>query len=70
MKCPKCGKLLKEGTDGDDRFCQGHSLLEGINTTAKVESAVIRFCNRCDRRTYHKRVSDNAWVCEVCSVNL
>ena len=27
-KCPKCGKPQKENTEGDDRYCQGHSILD------------------------------------------
>jgi len=25
-RCKKCGKRIKENTDGDERYCQGHSL--------------------------------------------
>ena len=25
MRCPKCKKLLRENTDGDARYCQGHT---------------------------------------------
>ena len=28
-KCKKCGKRQKENTEGDTRYCQGHSILEG-----------------------------------------
>lgn len=28
MKCPKCGKPIKENTEGDKRYCQGHSIFE------------------------------------------
>jgi ribosomal protein S27E len=28
VKCKKCGKLLLEDTEGDIRYCQGHSILE------------------------------------------
>lgn len=24
MKCPICCKPIKENTEGDDRYCQGH----------------------------------------------
>jgi len=30
MKCPKCGKPIKEDTDGDSRYCQGHWIFENI----------------------------------------
>lgn len=28
MKCKKCGKPIKENTDGDDKYCQGHWIFE------------------------------------------
>lgn len=28
MKCKKCNKPIKENTDGDNGYCQGHSILE------------------------------------------
>ena len=28
MKCKQCGKLLKENTEGNKRYCQGHSIFE------------------------------------------
>jgi hypothetical protein len=28
MKCKKCGKPIKEDTDGDLKYCQGHSIFE------------------------------------------
>jgi len=36
--------------------------LPQVHSTKRVKS----FCNRCDRKTYHKRVG-NAYICEVCS---
>jgi hypothetical protein len=31
--CKKCNKPIKEDTDGDLKYCQGHSILEqkGVN---------------------------------------
>lgn len=26
MKCKKCGKPIKENTDGNAKYCQGHSI--------------------------------------------
>lgn len=28
MKCLKCKKLLKENTDGNLKYCQGHDMIE------------------------------------------
>ena len=28
MRCKKCGKLLKEDTEGNLKYCQGHSIFE------------------------------------------
>ena len=28
MKCPKCGKPIKENTDGNEKYCQGHSTFD------------------------------------------
>lgn len=28
MKCPKCNKPIKENTEGNLKYCQGHSCLE------------------------------------------
>ena len=33
-KCPKCGKPQKEDTDGDERYCQGHSPFDKSNDRA------------------------------------
>lgn len=30
MKCLKCGKSLKENTDGDLKYCQGHWIGEKV----------------------------------------
>lgn len=31
MKCKTCHKPLKENTEGNDRYCQGHDLIDIIN---------------------------------------
>ena len=28
IKCTKCGKPQKENTEGNSRYCQGHSIFE------------------------------------------
>lgn len=28
MKCPICNKPLKENTEGNKRYCQGHSIFD------------------------------------------
>jgi hypothetical protein len=28
MKCPKCGKPIKENTEGNNKYCQGHSIFD------------------------------------------
>jgi len=36
MKCPICHKPLKENTEGNNKYCQGHSILESrTNYSAK-----------------------------------
>jgi len=30
MKCKKCEKPIKEDTDGDLKYCQGHSIFDCI----------------------------------------
>jgi len=35
MKCKLCGKPQKEDTDGDLRYCQGHSIFEVRNPVTK-----------------------------------
>ena len=32
MKCKKCGKPMKENTEGNNRYCQGHSILDETRT--------------------------------------
>jgi hypothetical protein len=32
MKCPKCGKPIKENTDGNLKYCQGHWVGENVTT--------------------------------------
>ena len=40
MKCPKCGKQIKENTEGNERYCQGHSPLdEPIKKETEKEGA-------------------------------
>lgn len=29
-KCKKCNKLLKENTEGNNKYCQGHSIFDTI----------------------------------------
>lgn len=31
-KCPKCGKPMKEDTDGNPKYCQGHPMIEDTHT--------------------------------------
>ena len=28
MRCKKCNKLIKENTDGNLKYCQGHSIFD------------------------------------------
>lgn len=39
MKCQKCHKPIKENTDGNKRYCQGHSIFE--ETIRKKEKRMI-----------------------------
>lgn len=31
MRCNLCHKFLKENTDGNERYCQGHDLIDRYN---------------------------------------
>ena len=42
MRCEQCNKLLKENTDGDKRYCQGHSLIETMNFENKTRESSKR----------------------------
>lgn len=48
MKCQKCGKRVKENTDGDLRYCQGHDIFE---TTLKRYPASLYSPQRVTRKT-------------------
>ncbi len=39
MKCEICGKPIKENTDGDKKYCQGHDLFEimQVRNREKIE---------------------------------
>jgi hypothetical protein len=45
MKCKICKKTIKENTDGDDKYCQGHFLFSNLS----IE----------DNITYHKKMDNN-----------
>ena len=32
MRCTKCNKLLKENTEGNPRYCQGHDVWENYES--------------------------------------
>ena len=55
MKCDKCHRPMKENTDGNERYCQGHGLEEGSWHSG----------GRCEHLTYHK-ARNGKWVCAVC----
>jgi hypothetical protein len=38
MKCKKCKKPIKEDTDGDLRYCQGHDLLRNGKAVIAVQT--------------------------------
>jgi hypothetical protein len=48
MKCPQCNKLLKENTEGNNRYCQGHSIL----SVAAYEEK-NKHCFECGNETNH-----------------
>ena len=56
MKCPQCNKLLKENTEGNNRYCQGHSIL----SVAAYEEK-NKHCFECGNETNHhnKECSQN-----------
>lgn len=54
MKCPKCGKPQKENTEGNNRYCQGHSIFE---TKKDI------FCNGCMNLKYNKILDIN--YCDI-----
>lgn len=35
MKCHKCKKQLKEDTEGNPKYCQGHDMFESFNGLQK-----------------------------------
>ena len=42
MNCPKCNKPIKENTDGNNRYCQGHSVFEEPKPKTKTFVAEYR----------------------------
>lgn len=38
--CKKCGKPIKEDTDGDDRYCQGHGIGEKISEAMNEDADI------------------------------
>ena len=48
MKCRKCNKPLKEDTEGNNRYCQGHLLIEEIirQEHKNSEESLQRFDNK------------------------
>jgi len=59
MKCTKCGKPIKEDTEGNKRYCQGHSVCD-----------IIKFCNHCKKDVIVKILCDDGkkvkTVCSKC----
>jgi hypothetical protein len=41
MKCKTCNKPIKENTDGDKRYCQGHDLWEASKYAPKVYTCSV-----------------------------
>lgn len=37
MKCTRCNKPIREDTDGNDHFCQGHSIFESYEVKFQRE---------------------------------
>ncbi len=44
MKCEICGKPIKENTDGNKKYCQGHDLFEimQVRNREKIEKDASR----------------------------
>jgi len=40
MRCSKCNKPQKENTEGNNRYCQGHSIME-----SDQDLVTCKFCN-------------------------
>ena len=39
MKCKRCSKLIKEDTEGNQKYCQGHDVIDTINAHAQLTHA-------------------------------
>jgi len=48
MKCKICGKPIKENTEGNKKYCQGHDLLEMIQAKKSGEK-IERDANKPNR---------------------
>jgi len=46
MRCKKCGKLIKENTEGDKRYCQGHSPL------FELQVIPVQVCKGCGTKYF------------------
>jgi hypothetical protein len=46
MRCPHCNKPVKENTDGDQFYCQGHDLVENYDVCEKCHQ--YRICYTVD----------------------
>lgn len=57
MKCPKCGKPIKENTEGNKKYCQGHSILEKTYN-----------CKDCGRGISAETYAKNKGKCDRCSI--
>lgn len=59
MKCAKCKKPIKENTDGNTRYCQGHSIFDNIARMAAArheDPLEARIARERDRREGHEDV--------------
>ena len=60
MRCNKCNKPLKENTEGNLKYCQGHSIFENICQHSWIDAdnegfygkEICRFCGE-KRRKYN-----------------
>ena len=35
MRCPKCKKPIKENTEGNKKYCQGHNIFDVLKNKKK-----------------------------------
>jgi hypothetical protein len=42
MKCKKCNKPIKENTEGNKKYCQGHSIIDYKYEPNKTKGQILK----------------------------